>query len=429
MKVDIVSPGIYTYGSLVLGGILKEKGHVVNITRKLESRGNATLLSLFSTLQLLDPKIIKFVASREDVYVGGPVGMCPEMVLGELNAKAVVIGEGEEIVSDLVTRGPEDLPGVAYKQDGKVTKTPPRPVASLDHAVPLIPEDLSQQSVRGANIYIETHRGCLGNCSFCQVPRFFGRSIRSRSIENIVAEVQELKRRGVRRVAVSGGTGSLFGYRSSINRDAFIEMLRALSSILGKRNLSVPDMRVDLVDEEVLSAIRDYTIGWVFFGLETGSERILRAMRKGVSVKDNREAIQLAKSLGVRVGGSFIVGYPGETRQDFEETMAFAEEAMLDDVFVSIAEPIPGTPLAAQVLANPDDELALYQEHCGDAKALKLSEAETRCFELMLHAESCKPVPRAITNDLYNAFLAEAKCQGSDIRRVIGLLKKYREHV
>jgi len=70
------------------------------------------------------------------------------------------------------------------------------------------------------------------------------------------------------------------------------------------------------------------------------------------------------------------VGYPGETRQDFEETMAFVEEAMLDDVFVSIAEPIPGTPLAAQTLANPDDELCLYQEHRGDAKALKLSEAE-----------------------------------------------------
>jgi len=85
-------------------------------------------LKPLSTLQLLDPKIIKFVASREDVYVGGPVGMCPEMVLGELNAKAVVIGEGEEIVSDLVLRGPEDLPGVAYKLDGKVTKTPRDPL-------------------------------------------------------------------------------------------------------------------------------------------------------------------------------------------------------------------------------------------------------------------------------------------------------------
>jgi len=429
MKIDIVSPGTYTYGSLLLGGVLKKKGYKVEITRELKSQGDVTLLSLFSTLQLLDPKIKEFVEAKKNTYIGGPVSLCPEMVLGELNAKAVVIGEGEGIVAELVEKGPKGMPGVAFMESGRVLKTPTMPVASLDHPLPLIPEDLSQQNVRGANVYIETHRGCLGSCSFCQVPRFFGRSIRSRSIENIVEEVLEMKRRGVRRVSVSGGTGSLFGYRNKINKDAFVEMLSALCEILGKRNLSVPDMRVDLVDEEVLAAIRDYTIGWVFFGLETGSDRILKAMRKGVSLKENQRAVELAKSLGVRVGGSFIVGYPGESRQDFEETMSFAEEAMLDDVFVSIAEPIPGTPLASQILSMPHKDLPLFQDHDGDYKSLKLSEAETRCFELMLQGESCKPMPRAITNDLYNTYLAEAKGQAQDIKKVIGLLEKYREYM
>jgi len=92
MRIDIVSPGMYTYGSLVLGGILRDRGHAVKITKRLESQGEVTLLSLFSTLQLLDPKIKKFVAGREKVYVGGPVGLCPEMVLGELDAKAVGCG-------------------------------------------------------------------------------------------------------------------------------------------------------------------------------------------------------------------------------------------------------------------------------------------------------------------------------------------------
>jgi len=206
-------------------------------------------------------------------------------------------------------------------------------------------------------------------------------------------------------------------------------MLRSLSAILGKRNLSVPDMRVDLVDETILKAVRDYTIGWVFFGLESGSDVILKAMRKGVTVEDNHRAIRLAKSLGVRVGGSFIVGYPGESREDFEETMGFAEEAMLDDVFVSIAEPIPGTPLASQILNQPQEELSLFQEHKGEYQALKLSEAEARCFELMLHGESCKPIPRALTNDLYNTYLTEARGQGQDIKKVMTLLGKYREYL
>ena len=96
MKVDIVSPGTYTYGSLVLGGVLRDKGHDVKITSKLHSQGDVVLLSLFSTMQLLDPKIREFVAAKKNVYVGGPVGLCPEMILGELDARAVVTGEGRK---------------------------------------------------------------------------------------------------------------------------------------------------------------------------------------------------------------------------------------------------------------------------------------------------------------------------------------------
>ncbi|NPV62337.1 MAG: TIGR04014 family B12-binding domain/radical SAM domain-containing protein [Methanotrichaceae archaeon] len=429
MKVDIISPGTYTYGSLVLGGILRDRGHQVRISRTPVSGGEVTLISLYSTLQLLDPSIKELTGPRDRVYVGGPVCICPEMVLGELSADAAVVGEGEDIVASLVESGPEGLPGVAYREDGRIVKSPPKPIMSLDHPLPLIPEDLKQQNVRGANVYIETHRGCLGGCTFCQVPRLFGRTIRSRSIENVLEEVREMKRLGVRRVSVSGGTGSLFGYRSQLNKDALIELLSSLSEILGKRNLSVPDMRVDLVDEEVLEAIRDYTIGWVFFGLETGSERILKMMRKGVSVEDGRRAVELAKSLGVKAGGSFIVGYPTESREDFEETMAFMEETMLDDVFVSIAEPIPGTSLAEQVLTSSREEIPLFQEHRGEYSSLKFLEAEARCFELMLHGESCKPIPRALSGELYNAYLAETRTQGADISRVMALLEKYRNHL
>jgi B12-binding domain/radical SAM domain protein len=426
MKIDIVSPGTYTYGSMVLGGILRDRGHEVKISRSLTSNGEVTLLSLFSTLQLLDTSIKDFIASQERVYVGGPVGLCPEMVLGELEADAVVMGEGEAVVATLVEDGPEGVPGVAHKKDGRVVKSKAEPIDSLDHPMPLIPEDLREQNVRGANVYIETHRGCLGGCAFCQVPRFFGRNIRSRSIENVVQEVKEMKRLGVSRVSISGGTGSLFGYRSRINKDAFVELLSSLSEILGKRNLSVPDMRVDLVDEEVLEAVRDYTIGWVFYGLETGSNRILKMMRKGVTVEDGRRAVEMAKSLGVKVGGSFIVGYPTESREDFEDTMALLEDTMLDDVFVSIAEPIPGTPMAEQTLTVPRDDIPLYQEHKGEYEALKFSEAEARCFELMLHGEGCKPVPKALSEAVYNALLSETRGQGKDIIKVMALLDKYR---
>ena len=429
MKICIVTPGIYTYGPMILGGILREAGHSVEITRKLSSDAGITLLSLFSTLQLLDPKIKEFVRSQDLVYLGGPVSISPEMVLGELDVDAVITGEGEAIVADLVVSDIEKIPGVSFRRGGEIVKTQPVPLEVLDHPLPLIPEDLSSQDVRGANVYIETHRGCLGRCTFCQVPRFFGRAIRSRSLENVVREVRELKRYGVRRVAVSGGTGSLFGYGKDVNKGAFIELLQSLSEILGPRNLSVPDMRVDFVDQEILEAVRDYTVGWVFFGIESGSDSILRAMRKGVTAERNQEAVELARSCGVKVGGSFIVGYPGETLEDHKMTMNFMEEAMLHDIFVSIAEPIPKTPLAKLALEYQRDENPLYQEHTGDYRALKLREAEARCFELMLHGQGCKPLPRMIDDAMYGSFLKEARGQGDDIRRVMELLLKYRDFV
>lgn len=430
MKTTIVSPRIYTYGSLVLGGVLRDRGHCVSISRDLRSKGEVTLLSLFSTSQLLDPDVREFARGSQRIYVGGPVGLVPEIVLGELEVDGVVMGEGEEVAADLVERGAcTDIPGVAFRQGGEVVKTEPIPVSDLDHVMPLIPEDLKSQNVRGANVYIETHRGCLGGCTFCQVPRFFGRSIRSRSLDNILGEVREMKRMGVSRVAVSGGTGTLFGYGGTVNKEAFIDLLEALAGILGPRNLSVPDMRVDFVDEEILEAVRRYTVGWVFFGIESGSEEILKAMKKGTTPEKNLEAVELAHRCGVKVGGSFIVGYPGETEEDYQATLDFMEEAVLDDVFCSVAEPIPGTPLASLVLDLPREDNLLYQEETGDYRPLQLSVAEARCFNLLLHGMSCRPVPRIVDEGIYSAFLEEARVQGRDVRRVMELLEKYREHI
>ena len=430
MKTTIVSPKIYTYGSLVLGGILRDRGHAVSITRDLSSEGDLTLLSLFSTSQLLDPEIRELASRAPRIYVGGPVGLVPEIVLGELEVDGVVVGEGEEVVADLVEGGPsEEISGLAFLRDGVVVKTDPIPVSDLDHVMPLIPDDLRSQSVRGANVYIETHRGCLGGCTFCQVPRFFGRSIRSRSLENILAEVREMKRRGVTRVAVSGGTGSLFGYGKEVNKEAFITLLKGLAEILGPKNLSVPDMRVDFVDEEILEAVRRYTVGWVFFGIESGSPGILRAMKKGTTPEKSLEAVELAHQSGVKVGGSFIVGYPGETEEDYQATLDFMEEAMLEDVFASVAEPIPGTPLAKIALDLPREDNPLYREHAGEYRALRISEAEARCFNLMLTGMSCKPVPRIVDDATYSAFLQEVRTQGRDVRRVMGLLEKYTDRI
>ena len=176
----------------------------------------------------------------------------------------------------------------------------------------------------------------------------------------------------------------------------------------------------------MLSAIHDFTMGWVYYGIESGSDKILKKMRKGVNSKKNVYAIELAQQCDVRVAGSFIVGYPEETINDYQLTKDLIEDTFPDDVFVSIAEPIPETNLSELVLKTDDSENPTFMKHKGEYKALKLTESEARCFDLELHAQMCKSVPSILTDQLYNACLADARQQGRDVRAVTRLLQKYR---
>jgi len=359
--------------------------------------------------------------------VGGPVSACPELVLGELEPDAVVLGEGEETILPLIEGGPSrDRPGIAYRQGAEIINTPAVLLARLTHLIPLIPDDIGEQSIRGASAYIETHRGCVGGCTFCQVPRFFGRSIRSRTLGEILTEVRAFKEKGAKRLSISGGTGSLYGCRDSrLNPDAFIEFLMGMADVMGPRNVSSPDIRVDCITDEILEAIRNYTIGWVFFGIESGSDRILRAMGKGATRRQVIDAVEQCRQHGLKVAGSFIVGYPGETGKDYEQTKDLIASQCLDDVFVSSAEPIPGTPLAGLVLRTLRDKNPTYMPHSGEYHALNLTESEARCFDLMMHADMHKPQMHLVTNEIFNAYLLEARKQGTDIRAVTELLFRY----
>ena len=126
--ITIVSPEIYTYGSMVIGGILRDAGYNVVLTKELHADTDTVFVSLHSTLQLIDNNIKKFfgMLRRKMVFVGGPVSAYPRIILGELsNVSCVVVGEGEEIVLDLLERGvSEDVSGIAFRDcNGNIVET------------------------------------------------------------------------------------------------------------------------------------------------------------------------------------------------------------------------------------------------------------------------------------------------------------------
>ena len=426
------APGLYTYGAMRIGGIIRDAGFNPQITRDITRlSGDTVFLSLYSTLHLLDP-VVKDTARRIQqeggrVVIGGPVSSGPEMIMGELMPDLIVCGEGEKAVS-CIMEGEENrnCPNCAYRDGENLVLTEQKRSEDLQFPLPLIPDDIGMQDIRGAQTYIETHRGCFGRCGFCQVPRVFGRRIRSRGLEEILEEVLAFQKKGVRRIALIGGTGSLYkSHDGEVNSDAFITLLEGISSIMGPKNVSCPDIRADCLTDEVLEAVHTHTIGWIFFGIESGSEKILNTMQKGIPLDSVRDAIEQCNQFGVKPAGSFITGYPDETNEDFQATKDLMEELTLHDVFVSIAEPIPKTPLAEEICKrNPEDDLVSIP-HTGEYAGLHLTEAEARAFDLMLHADMCRPIPRMTQDVQYRAYLTEVQKQGTDIRNVSQLLRKY----
>ncbi|MGV8143666.1 MAG: radical SAM protein, partial [Methanothermobacter sp.] len=242
MNITILTPEFYNYGALLIGGILKDAGYNVNIQKGFEKEINAdiVLFSLHSTIHL-----IKYKKEIEKIkgfkIVGGPVSKTPELIFKYLPVDTVIVGEGEtstvELINSLNNNYDNDnfdsIKGIAYKDDDEVIKTEKSAISPMKRPLPLIPQDISSENIRGANVYIETHRGCPGNCGFCQVPCYFGRDVRSRSLDDIILEVKEFLKMGATRIAISGGTGSLYGCKKfrTTNDDDFTLLLKSISSL------------------------------------------------------------------------------------------------------------------------------------------------------------------------------------------------------
>jgi len=425
LNVTIISPGVYTYGSMLIGGVLREKGNNVTLTEDLRAESDVVFMSLYSTLHLLDPAIRGFVNKNRNkkIYVGGPVSAYPEMVLEELpGVSAVIMGEGEETTPALLENEKLDtIDGICFRDGENIVKKARKKSDNLKRPLPLIPHDIGSQQIRGANVYVEIHRGCQGNCGFCQVPEFFGRDIRSRDPDDIIEEINAFVKAGANKIAISGGTS--VHYR--MDDDEFVELLRRVSDIVGPRNLAAPDVRIDAVNEKNLEAIRKYTMGWVFYGIETGSDRLLKIMHKGIKSEQIRRSVELTRSLGVHAAGTFMVGYLGETEEDVALTNTLIEDLELEDMVVGIAEPIHTTHLSNLAVSTNIEDNPNFYKHKGKYTVLGLTESEARRFDLALSGLMSKPMPEIITDKVYNSVLAETKMMGKEVRDVTELIRRY----
>jgi anaerobic magnesium-protoporphyrin IX monomethyl ester cyclase len=292
------------------------------------------------------------------LVAGGPYPTWnPAAFLGTFDV--VVRGEGERTAVDLLrafTTGEsfDTVPGIVYRTApiaGKPawTETPARESISDPDTIPfpardLLPNDAYIRHGRKQYGYSVTTvlstRGCPFHCEFCS-NIVFGGSYRERSAENVLAEVEQALALGYDRISF---TDDVFTMRAGRVME-ICEKIRAGRTAFEWECLG----RVDALDEETARAMRGAGCRRIYFGIESGNERILKMMDKRITPARARAAVESAQRAGLEVGAFFILFYPGETDATVLETLRFAGSLPLDYIGLSMPYPLPGTALYERV--------------------------------------------------------------------------------
>ena len=259
------------------------------------------------------------------------------------------IGEGEDCMLDIVralAEGREGfharmsrIPGVVYRQDGKVLHCEERKAPrDLDYlGIPdrdLIGEGSSMR------LHMITSRGCPYRCVFC-ASAFNVRTARYASPRLVIEEVKLLiDRYKVKEIKIYD---DLFtAHRTRLREIADLMQAEGLDKQVHIECTN----RANLTTRELLEDCRRLGITALAFGFESGSQRVLEILKTdSVDVAQNRRSIQMCRDMGMEVRGSFIIGTPGETNEDLEESYRFLEENRLDALKICVLTPLPGTPI------------------------------------------------------------------------------------
>jgi len=331
--------GIYdsTFGSRaeLLRLIETERPRVVGIYGNLLTRANVLAIA---------------AAAREcgcRVVIGGPEPANYADEYLRAGADAIVNGEGEVSLEALLrSRDWRDAPGIQYRaEDGSVVSNAAAPlIANLD-AQPWPDRERidigrylrawRERHGRGS-VSVITARGCPYHCRWCS-HSVYGKTHRRRSPESVVSEVEWI----VERYApdMLWMADDVF----TIHPGWIFEYAKEMK----KRRMSIPFeciTRADRVNERIVETLAELGCFRVWIGSESGSQRILDAMQRGVRVEQVREAVRLLRAQGIETGMFLMWGYDGEELSDIEATVEHVKLCRPDVFLTTVSYPIKGTP-------------------------------------------------------------------------------------
>lgn len=210
--------------------------------------------------------------------------------------------------------------------------------------------DLPQRQVDRATklkAFVPIQYGCDKFCTFCIVPTTRGRE-RSRPTDQIIEEVQRLVERGTREVTLLGQTVNSYGKNLAEGQVPFSELLWQLNKIDGLYRIRYTSPYPRDFKQDLIATIRDCpsVMEHVHLPLQSGNDEVLKAMHRVYTIEGYREIVRELREAvpQVAISTDIIVGFPGETEEQFEDTLRLVEEVRFDGAFMFIYSPRPGTP-------------------------------------------------------------------------------------
>ena len=286
----------------------------------------------------------------------------PEHCLETSDLDAVAMGEGELPLAATIERlnagqPLAGLPGLAVKDGNGIAVSPERSyIADLDQlpmpARDLFPVEryfqvnLPMQAIsrHRRNLSVATSRGCPYACRFCASTRHWGQRLRLRSVENVLAELTHLKQTyDLREIKFEDDNLTFDQERAKALFRGMIE--RGLNFHWNTPN----GIAVRHLDDEMLALMKQSGCYELTLAVESGDPDVLRhIVHKPLDLAEATRAAERIKAHGIETAGYFIVGFPGETRAQIENTLRFAYRLNLDRAYIFMYTPLPGTPLAEQ---------------------------------------------------------------------------------
>ncbi|MGA9473569.1 MAG: radical SAM protein [Terriglobales bacterium] len=355
----------------------------------LLKKGPPSVLGVYANLMTRSNVIEILRIAKEcgwQTIVGGPEPGAYVKEYLTAGADVVVIGEGEVTLEELVPAlqsGNADnwhqIDGIAFRaQDGSVVRTKPREQIKNIDTQPW-PARESIDMARYVEVWREHHgmgsvslitaRGCPYHCRWCS-HEVFGKTHRRRTPASVADELQFLVSRYQPQMAWMADDvftihhGWLFQYAAELKQ----------------RGLKVPFeciSRADRLNRQVVDTLADMGCFRVWIGSESGSQRILDAMERGVTVEQVQTAVALCRSAGIQTGMFLMWGYEGEELSDIEATVEHVKKTDPDIFFTTVAYPIKGTPYFSEV-AERVDSLKVWSD--GSDRDFRIRNRHSRQF-------------------------------------------------